>query len=101
MQSLNLSRWVAVPEVKDASGGFVHSRGVSSVVGLYFIGRSWQWTRGSALLVGAGDEAAYVVSRIVEQLSGRMAREADVASRGVTTATATEDFGIRGECERV
>jgi putative flavoprotein involved in K+ transport len=63
------SRWVAVPEVKDGRGGFVHWRGVSPVPGLYFIGRSWQWTHGSALLTGIGDDAYHVVRRIDERLS--------------------------------
>ncbi len=90
------SRWVAIPEVKDSHGGFVHWRGVSPVPGLYFIGQSWQWTRGSALLAGVGDDASYVVSRIVERLSGKMRGEDDVASRNITTATATESLGLRG-----
>jgi putative flavoprotein involved in K+ transport len=46
--------WVAIPEVKDAHGYFLHHRGVSPVQDFYFIGRSWQWTRGSALFVGVG-----------------------------------------------
>jgi putative flavoprotein involved in K+ transport len=90
------SRWVAIPDVKDANGAFMHQRGVSIVPGLYFIGRSWQWTRGSALLAGVGDDAAYVVSRIAEQLSGTMAGEDNVANLSVATATATEGFGLRG-----
>jgi putative flavoprotein involved in K+ transport len=65
------SRWVAIPEVKDGHGKFIHWRGVSPVPGLYFIGRSWQWTRGSALLAGVGDDASYVGSRITEWLSGK------------------------------
>ncbi len=75
------SRWVAIPEVKDGHGGFVHRRGVSRVPGLYFIGRSWQWTRGSALLAGVGDDAAYVASRIAERLPGRVAIGEDSRSR--------------------
>src|SRR4028119_2402970 len=35
------SRWVAIPEVKDANGGVMHRRGVSAGPGLYFIGRGW------------------------------------------------------------
>jgi len=62
------TKWVAVPEVKAADGTFVHQRGVSSVPGLYFIGKSWQWTRGSALLHGVGDDAAYLVGRITAHL---------------------------------
>jgi putative flavoprotein involved in K+ transport len=89
-------RWVAIPEVKDAHGGFVHHRGVSPVPGLYFIGRSWQWTRGSALLAGVGDDASYVASRIAERLSGKLAEENDQASRTVASAVPTEVLGLRG-----
>ena len=62
------TKWVAVPEVKAADGAFVHQRGVSSVPGLYSIGGSWQWTRGSALLHGVGDDATYLVGRIAAHL---------------------------------
>lgn len=65
------ARWVAIPEAKDTRGGLAHWRGVSPVSGLYVIGRSWQWTRGSALLAGVGDDAVYVASRIAERLSSR------------------------------
>jgi putative flavoprotein involved in K+ transport len=90
------SRWVAIPEVKDDRGGFVHWRGVSPVPGLYFMGQSWQWTRGSALLTGVGDDATYVVSQISERLCGKMTEEGDTASRNLTAATGTENLGPRG-----
>jgi putative flavoprotein involved in K+ transport len=61
--------WVAIPEVKDERGRFVHQRGISPVPNLYFIGRSWQWTRGSALLVGVGADAAYLAEHIVKHLA--------------------------------
>lgn len=63
------SKWIAIPEAKDADGTLVHERGVSSVPGLYSIGRSWQWTRGSALVHGVGDDASYLVGRISAQLN--------------------------------
>ena len=75
--------WVAIPGATDARGAFIHRRGVSPVPGLYFIGRSWQWTRGSALLTGAGADAAYLLGRIAEQLDARpaaLAREPQPAS---------------------
>jgi putative flavoprotein involved in K+ transport len=53
------SDWVAIPEVKDERGRFIHRRGVSPVPNLYFIGRSWQWWRGSALFVRVGADASY------------------------------------------
>ncbi len=49
-------------------GRFIHQRGVSPIPNLYFIGRSWQWTRGSALLVGVGADAAYLTEHIVKHL---------------------------------
>ena len=39
---------------RDAQGNVLHRRGISPVPHLYVIGRSWQWTRGSALLTGVG-----------------------------------------------
>lgn len=77
--------------------GEMRKTAVGHVPGLYFIGRSWQWTRGSALLAGVGDDASYVASRIAERLSGKMTGEDDVASRNVTTAAATESLGLRGK----
>jgi putative flavoprotein involved in K+ transport len=41
------------------------------VPGLYYIGRSWQSRRGSALLHGVGDDTAYLVERIAEQINMR------------------------------
>jgi hypothetical protein len=66
------------------------------VAGLYFIGRSWQWTRGSALLHGAGDDAAHVVSRITDRLSRERAGEDDVESRDGAAAAAKEVLGFMG-----
>ena len=57
--------WVAIPEAKDAQGAFVQDRGRSPVPGLVFVGRSWQWTRGSALLTGVGEDARYVAAHLL------------------------------------
>ncbi len=62
------SDWVAIPAVKGPRGAFVHSRGISPVDGLYFVGQSWQWTRGSALLTGVGADAAYVTAKLTSHL---------------------------------
>jgi putative flavoprotein involved in K+ transport len=56
--------WVEIPAVKDGRGAFIEQRGVSPVPGLVFVGRSWQWTRGSALLTGVGADALYVVQHL-------------------------------------
>lgn len=65
------SEWVAIPAAKDGAGRFVESAGVSPVRGLYFIGRSWQRNRGSALLTGVGEDARLLVPEIVRYLAGR------------------------------
>lgn len=75
------SGWVAIPEAVDARGSFLHQRGVSPVPGLYFIGRSWQWTRGSALLAGVGDDAGYLLQRLAEQMGE--ARQAAVRAGAI------------------
>jgi putative flavoprotein involved in K+ transport len=51
--------WIDIPGVV-ADGRAVHRRGVSEVPGLYFLGLSWQHTRGSALLGFVDDDAAYL-----------------------------------------
>ena len=66
---------VAIPEAKDEHGNFLHQRGVSPVPNMYFIGRSWQWTRGSALLLGVSADATYLTDHIVKQLEGSAAAE--------------------------
>jgi len=42
----------------------VHRRGVTKIPGLYFLGLSWQHTRGSALLGFVNDDAAYLADQI-------------------------------------
>jgi putative flavoprotein involved in K+ transport len=62
------SAWVAIPEVKDSQGNFVQTAGRSPVPGLYFIGRSWQRTAGSARLYGVGADAAALARDIAVYL---------------------------------
>lgn len=61
------SDWVAFPAVKDAQGNFVQRQGISPVDGLYFIGRSWQRTRGSALVLGVGEDAQQLAALLNRQ----------------------------------
>jgi putative flavoprotein involved in K+ transport len=55
--------WIDVP-VFDENGRLVHQRGVTESPGLYFLGLSWQHTRGSALLGWVKDDAEYLAQRI-------------------------------------
>jgi putative flavoprotein involved in K+ transport len=63
------SAWVAIPAVKDERGAFIQERGLSPIPGVAFTGRSWQWTRGSALLVGVGADADNLAQHLVQALS--------------------------------
>ena len=51
--------WIDIPGVI-GDGKVIHRRGVTEVPGLYFLGLSWQHTRGSALLGFVHDDAAYL-----------------------------------------
>jgi putative flavoprotein involved in K+ transport len=55
--------WIALP-VFDTDGRPRHRRGVTDVPGLYFLGLTWQYTRGSALIGWVKDDAAFIAERI-------------------------------------
>ena len=55
--------FVHVPVFDDAAR-LMHRRGVTAAPGLYFLGLTWQHTRGSALLGWVKDDAEYIVGRI-------------------------------------
>lgn len=55
--------WIELP-VFDAHGRVVHRRGVTNVSGLYFLGLTWQYTRGSALLGWVKEDAEFIAERI-------------------------------------
>jgi len=57
--------WIDLP-VFDAGGWPVHTRGVTAVDGLYFVGVHWLHKRKSALLLGVGEDAEHIVSTIVD-----------------------------------
>ena len=55
--------WIDLPIV-DENGHLRHRRGVTDVAGLSFLGLTWQWTRGSALIGWVKDDAAFLAERI-------------------------------------
>ncbi len=55
--------WLDVP-VLDGQARLRHRRGVTDVRGLYFLGLSWQYTRGSALLGWVKDDAEFIANEI-------------------------------------
>jgi putative flavoprotein involved in K+ transport len=65
-------QWVELP-VFDAKGHPIHQRGVTDLLGLYFIGLPWLNTWGSGRFSGVGKDAHYLASKIHESLSTRPA----------------------------
>jgi putative flavoprotein involved in K+ transport len=57
--------WIDLP-VFDEQGHLEHERGVTDVPGLYFLGLTWQYTRGSALLGWVEDDAEFIARRVAE-----------------------------------
>ena len=57
--------WVKLPSF-DEDGRLRHRRGVTDIPGLYFLGLTWQHTRGSALIGWVKDDAEYIAERIAE-----------------------------------
>jgi putative flavoprotein involved in K+ transport len=55
--------WIHIPGAIE-QGRVVHRRGVTKIPGLYFLGLSWQHTRGSALLGFVNQDAAYLADQI-------------------------------------
>jgi putative flavoprotein involved in K+ transport len=55
--------WIDAP-VFDNAGRVRHRRGVTESPGLYFLGLSWQHTRGSALLGWVKDDAEHIAGQI-------------------------------------
>lgn len=63
------SDWVDIPEAKGVDGAFLHSSGISPVEGLYYVGRPWQRNRASALIMGAGPDADFIVDTLLSRRS--------------------------------
>jgi putative flavoprotein involved in K+ transport len=63
--------WIHIPGVV-REGHVVHRRGVTDMPGLYFLGLSWQHTRGSALLGFVNDDAAFLADRIATRHQAAM-----------------------------
>ncbi|MFL5669071.1 MAG: flavin-containing monooxygenase [Chloroflexota bacterium] len=61
--------WMHIDEAVDPSGRFIESRGVSPVPNLFFVGRPWQSSQGSALVTGVGADAHVIAARAVASLA--------------------------------
>jgi putative flavoprotein involved in K+ transport len=57
--------WITLP-IFDGEGRPRHRRGVTDVPGLYFLGLSWQYTRGSALIGFISDDAQFIAEQVAD-----------------------------------
>jgi putative flavoprotein involved in K+ transport len=73
--------WIKLP-VTDPNDRLRHRRGVTDVPGLYFLGLSWQYTRGSALLGWIKDDAEFIAEQIDAFAEVQTTREPDNAGLG-------------------
>jgi putative flavoprotein involved in K+ transport len=64
--------WIKLPVV-DAGGRVRHRRGVTDRAGLFFLGLTWQHTRGSALLGFVADDARYVSEQVAARARAKQA----------------------------
>jgi putative flavoprotein involved in K+ transport len=82
--------WIKLP-VFDDDGRLRHRRGVTGVPGLYFLGLTWQHTRGSALIGWVKDDAEFIAERIAgyQESKAPVARE-KVAAGAAAQARSTE-----------
>jgi putative flavoprotein involved in K+ transport len=65
--------WIKLP-VSDSKGDARHRRGVTDVPGLYFLGLTWQYTRGSALLGWVKEDAEFIANQIARTAQIRQPR---------------------------
>jgi putative flavoprotein involved in K+ transport len=71
--------WIDLP-IFDADGRLRHRRGVTDVPGPYFLGLTWQHTRGSALIGWVKDDAEFIAGQI-EVLQEDRSRSTDARRR--------------------
>ena len=65
----------------DSDGSVRHRRGVTDVPGLYFLGLSWQHTRGSALLGWVKDDAEFIAEQVAAQAKNGVPAGTETAER--------------------
>ncbi|WP_029048998.1 hypothetical protein [Cupriavidus sp. amp6] len=59
--------WIELPEVFDVAGAPIHSRGITDMPGLYFLGLPWLHKRKSSFLAGVGEDAAHIAAAIADE----------------------------------
>jgi putative flavoprotein involved in K+ transport len=83
--------WIKLP-IFDADRRLRHRRGVTDVPGLYFLGLTWQYTRGSALIGFIEDDAEFIAEKIAGYRQSKASAQAGtpVGAGAATQARSTE-----------
>ena len=83
--------WIKLP-IFDADGRLRHRRGVTEAPGLYFLGLTWQYTRGSALIGFVKDDAEFIAEQISALHESKALESAPmpVGARAADEARSTE-----------
>ena len=84
--------WIE-PSVLGSDGRVQHRRGVTEVPGLYFLGLSWQHTRGSALIGWVKDDAEFIAAEIGASQKERVLEQDTLRSPDVREAQAAAAEG--------
>ena len=83
--------WIKLP-IFDEHGQLFHRRGVTDVAGLYFLGLTWQHTRGSALIGFIKDDAEFIAEKLAEhQPKGPSHGRPQLPSRRIRRRTAARN----------
>jgi putative flavoprotein involved in K+ transport len=83
--------WIKLP-ILDEEGRLRHRRGVTDVPRLYFLGLTWQHTRGSALIGFIKDDAEFIAEKIAEyQQSKRPAQAGTPVEAGAASEAGSSE----------
>jgi putative flavoprotein involved in K+ transport len=84
--------WIKLPVFGD-DGLPRHRRGVTDVPGLYFLGLTWQHTRGSALIGWVKDDAEFIAEHIAAQQSKAPTRASTPIGAGASAHARSTERG--------
>jgi putative flavoprotein involved in K+ transport len=60
--------WLQIPEALGDQSELIHREGATPVDGLFVLGRNWQTSRGSSLLLGVATDARAIAARLATSL---------------------------------
>jgi putative flavoprotein involved in K+ transport len=79
--------WITLP-LFDQNGSLRHRRGVTEVPGLYFLGLTWQHTRGSALIGWVKYDAEFIAEQIAAHQESKARQSGRISAGAGATARA-------------